>query len=272
MRDQLIRGADDRPPALHGEHRADGLPLVGRELGVHLGVHPDLLRRDLERFRRHLADDAAQALPHLGAPHVDRDAAVDVHLHVAALGGERRALGRFHDRREAAPVIILVILRSLGLSETRSSDRVIGAGCNVAVGFPHLLAQGVDLAFAQVVDLTQLEGIHLQLAGQHVHHALGGNLGFLVPVAAVSAHRRRVGVDGIAGQLAVLELVRTGGVVGGSDGDVYRGIRIGPAGMQDGGFDRHQLAVLLGADLHLRCGCRGRSGCWCSLPGGWPPT
>ena len=74
----------------------------------------------------------------------------------------------------------------------------------------------------------------LQLAGQHIHHAFGGKLGFLVTVSAIGADRRGVGVNGVAGQVTVLEFIWSSGVMGGSHGDIDRRICISTAGVQDG--------------------------------------
>ena len=127
-----------------------------------------------------------------------------------------------------------------------------GGGSNIAVELPHVFAQCIDAAFMQVVLRAQRKGVHFELACQHVHHALDGQMYFLVAVAAESAYRGGVGVHRIAGQLAVIEFIRPGRVVGGCHGDVDACVGIGAAGMQHFDLQRDQLAVLLGANLHLR--------------------
>ncbi|MPM91648.1 hypothetical protein SDC9_138779 [bioreactor metagenome] len=123
---------------------------------------------------------------------------------------------------------------------------------NIAVAFPHFLAQRVYFAFAEEVHFTQLPGVHIQLARQHIHHAFGSELAFLVAIATVSAYSRCVGVNGITNEVTVCELVRTRAVMRRGNRNVDRSISIGAARMDDLGLDGDQLAIFFGADLHLR--------------------
>ena len=248
--DGFVAGADEGASALGGEHGADGLPFPGAVLGVDFAVDADLGGVDLEGFAGDLLDGHAQALADFGAAHVDDDGAVGVHLEVAGLGGEGGAFGGLHQGGEAAAVVVVFVFGGLVAGVDGGLDLVL-AVADGAVGFVVALAGGVLLAGAEVVFLAEVEGGHVELAGEHVHEALDGEVAFLVAVAAEGADGGRVGVDALGFEQGVREFVGAGAVVGGGVADVDAGVGEGAGGVQDVGLDGDEGAVLLGADLHV---------------------
>ena len=123
---------------------------------------------------------------------------------------------------------------------------------DVAVAFPHSLAQRIHLADREVVLLAYLERRSPQLAGQDVYQAFDSELRLLVAIAAKRTDRRRVGIDAVALQVAVRELVGASRVVRCADGDVHPRVGIRTGGVVDLCLERDERPVMLGAQLHPR--------------------
>ena len=101
----------------------------------------------------------------------------------------------------------------------------------------------------------QLDGIHADLAGDFVDHALDGELGNRSAGRAVGRHFRAVGDHVVTHNLHVFDII---GSVGAHGARLHRRPGEGAGLIFELGLGGYNTAVLLGADLDAHVRSRGR--------------